>query len=84
MTLQPAHGRDYKSKAEILRDLASGKDFRLADIMSGGGYANYQDLIQSGQREVNVRYQRDRKVAVIKLSEATRLRSMLPADEIVG
>lgn len=41
-TLIPAYGRDYASKAKLLADWNSDKDFVIADIMSpwDGKYAN--------------------------------------------
>jgi hypothetical protein len=67
MTLTPAYGRDYKSKAEVLADFDGDKDFVVADIMSGGGYTNKADLIKQGITEVNIRYKRLTQVLVHKI-----------------
>jgi len=61
--LSPAYGRDYKSTAEIIRDWNAGKDF----MTPGGSYANRDDAVNAGLRSVNVRYDKLRKVAVLKL-----------------
>jgi len=66
MTLQPAYGRDYKSRAAILADLKAGKDFREA---FSGKPINLPQILGVAGAFVNVRYQADRKVAVIKRSE---------------
>jgi len=34
MTLTPAYGRDYKSKAEVLADFDANKDFIISDPTS--------------------------------------------------
>ena len=34
MTLTPAYGRDYTSKAKCLADWENGKDFIINDVMS--------------------------------------------------
>jgi len=67
MTLQPAYGRDYKSKKEILADLEAGKDFIVADMFSGfaGSYVNKPQLVEAGIRSVTVRYKQNRSVTVI-------------------
>ena len=69
MTLLPAYGRDYKSKKEIEADFAADKDFVVADISSpwDGKYVNRTQLVESGQKQVNVRYKQQRSVAVIKV-----------------
>lgn len=36
MTLTPAYGRDYKSKAEVIADFVSGKDFEANSPFSSG------------------------------------------------
>ena len=69
MTLQPAYGRDYKSKKEIEADLAADKDFIVADMFgpAAGKYVNRPQLIEMGQTMVNVRYAQNRKVTVCKV-----------------
>ena len=62
VTLIPAYGRDYKSRAAVLADLKAGKDF--IESMSGKPVDRYGLPF-----EFNVRYQANRKVAVFKRSE---------------
>ena len=66
ITLTPAYGRDYKSKAQIIADLEAGKDFILSQYGSpyDGKPVNKAQLMD--QRQVNVRYSGLRKVAVVK------------------
>lgn len=65
----PAYGRDYKSKKAIQADLDAGKDFTITDIVHPdcGRYINKEQLIEGNYTEVNVRYQRQTKVAVLKV-----------------
>lgn len=68
MTLTPAYGRDYKSKKEVQADLDAGKDFLVADLFSGGGgYINKPQILESGVRQVTVRYGQLRKVTVLQV-----------------
>ncbi len=69
MTLIPAYGRDYKSKKDVLADFDAGKDFQIADIFhpNVGGYATKQELIEGGEKTVNIRYKAMSQVAVVKL-----------------
>lgn len=70
MNLTPAYGRDYGSRAAILADLKSGKDFIIADMSSpyNGKPINNVGLVNVG-RDVTVRYSNLRKVAVFKVKE---------------
>lgn len=68
MTLVPAYGRDYKSKAAVLADFDADKDFSVADVFSSG-YATKSELIRQGIRHVNIRYARLTKVLVVTLSK---------------
>ena len=61
--LTPAYGRDYKSKAEIEKDLNTDKDF----IAANGQYINKSQLVEMGLKQINVRYGKLRKIAVVKL-----------------
>ncbi len=63
MTLTPAYGRDYKSKAEVLKAWDEGKDFVIADMFhpDSGRFCNKQDV----QESVNIRYKGLRQVCVI-------------------
>lgn len=52
----PAYGRDYKSKAAVLKDWEEGKDFR--DALTGR-YLSVRDNVQS---QVWIRYDKLRKI----------------------
>jgi hypothetical protein len=69
MTLVPAYGRDYTSKAAILADFQAGKDFIVRDMSSRYDRkpANRESLIQAGVTSVHVRYARLTKIAVVKV-----------------
>lgn len=63
MTLKPAYGRDYKSKAEVLKDWNANKDFRIASVERGGTYINKEDaskLVNSPK--IFIRYNRSQKI----------------------
>lgn len=64
LTLTPAYGRDYASKMAVIADLIRGKDF--VDSWTGK-LINLPQIQQEGYREVNVRYGKLRKVAVVNL-----------------
>jgi hypothetical protein len=68
VTLTPAYGRDYKSKAAVEADIRAGKDFvfNAYGDPGDGRYCNLQDL-QGKYKSVNVRYAKLTKVAVITL-----------------
>lgn len=59
----PAYGRDYRSAKEVRADWEAGKDFRIED-MRQSGYVNKAD--KPADVVLNVRYDRQRKVCVIK------------------
>ena len=67
MTLVPAYGRDYKSKAAVLKDFDADKDFVIADLFSGndGRYVNKSQL--KGQ-SVNIRYKNKTMIMVVKVT----------------
>jgi hypothetical protein len=58
VTLEPAYGRTYKSKAAAMLDLLAGKDFKGTDLARGmfGGYVNLADLEALGVKMARVRY----------------------------
>jgi hypothetical protein len=66
MTLVPALGRDYKSRAEVLADFNANKDFVLEDPRSrwDGKYINREQLI--GQT-VTIRYANLRKSISVRV-----------------
>ena len=65
MTLTPAYGRDYKSKAAVMADFDANKDFIIADISSkwDGKPANKTSLMAERVFSVVIRYDRLRKAA---------------------
>ena len=66
MTLTPAYGRDYTSKAKVIADFNSEKDFIIADIMHpySGSYCNKQQLVVSDY-PIMLRYKKLQQVCVI-------------------
>jgi len=72
LTLIPAYGRDYKSRKALLADWQGGKDFIIACY--GHRYdtkpCNRESMFQAGESEVQVRYGKMRKVAVIKVTDS--------------
>jgi hypothetical protein len=76
ITVTPAYGRDYKNKAQAVADWEAGKDFILQDISSpwDGKPINKEDAVRAGFREVNIRFQGNRKLVVVKVA-ATKIAS---------
>lgn len=70
INLVPAYGRDYKSKAEVQKDLDAGKDFTIADISHrfDGKPGNKENFIQERYTEARIRYSKLRKVSIFKLT----------------
>ena len=68
LILQPAYGRDYKSKKAVLADWNANKDFRIATFGPDcGRYINKDDTVYADQAyTLNFRYQRDTKVTVLR------------------
>lgn len=62
--LTPAYGRDYKTKAEVIAAWEGGKDFE-GDIFLGFRKVNKADIPKPCT--VNLRYKRNRSVAVVKV-----------------
>lgn len=58
LPLSGAYGRDYKSKAAIVKDWLDGKDFKTA----GGQYCSIRDF--DANEPITVRYAGMTKVAV--------------------
>lgn len=69
MTLIPAYGRDYKSKAAVQADMDAGKDFVVADFFhpADGKMANREDLLREGITAVMVRYKGKTLVTKVKV-----------------
>lgn len=65
MTLTPAYGRDYRSKAQVSEAFYSNQDFRIASIGSWmGAYVSCQEL-KGKETQVSIRYDKQRKVTVL-------------------
>lgn len=56
LTVIPAYGRTYQSKAKAWQDWQDGKDFQVADIGQGGRYINREDADRAGLACLFVRY----------------------------
>jgi hypothetical protein len=77
MTVVPAYGRDYPSKAKAVADWEAGLDFRIQDIGMGsadGRYVSVRDIPQISEAAgqpvtVNIRYKRLTMVAVVEPAE---------------
>jgi|WetSurMetagenome_2_1015567.scaffolds.fasta_scaffold926300_1 hypothetical protein len=69
--LAPAYGRDYKSRAEVLRDFAADKDFIVQTFGMRAVPVNRSGLVATGEREVNIRYDGLRKVVVVPVGSAS-------------
>lgn len=63
-TLTPAYGRDYKNKAAVLADFNANKDF-VQNGFASSGYVSKGDMNPGDT--ANIRYDKLRKVAVVKL-----------------
>lgn len=67
LSLKPAYGRDYKSKAEVESAWNSNKDFSNHTAGVRGKYINKSDAEAFGIKGVNIRYQNLNKVHSIKV-----------------
>ena len=69
LTIGPAYGRDYTSKAKALADWDANKDFTIHDLFHGGYVSKSQkdQLIRDGITSLILRYHMMTKVVVIKL-----------------
>jgi hypothetical protein len=74
MTLTPAYGRDYTSKRDMLADWNADKDFIVADMFSpwDGKPVNRQDIASTGETQVQIRYKRLEKIAVVQIAASDR------------
>ena len=65
ITVVPAYGRDYTSKAKVLADWNANKDFIIQDLFNpyDGKPANKSDL---RGYTVNIRYSNLMKILVVK------------------
>jgi hypothetical protein len=63
--LTPAYGKDYKSAAEVINAWRDGADF-VGDYQLGFQYVNQENIPKPST--VNLRYARERRVAVVKVA----------------
>lgn len=70
ITISPAYGRDYTSKAKALADWDSNKDFVIQDIRLSGYVSKSQvpDLIRDGINKIMLRYNKMHMVVLLKLN----------------
>lgn len=85
ITVSPAYGRDYKSRAAVQADWDAGKDFTIESIEFGPGRKiNKADADRAGLT-VMVRYQQMTKVFEVKQTvthEHTEVRRYSDGDSI--
>ena len=69
LTVIPAYGRDYTSKAQIQADWDANKDFIIQDMSSpyDGKYINKTNTTAEDFGSLKVRYNKLRNIVVIKL-----------------
>lgn len=67
--LTPAYGRDYKNMKSVIADFDADKDFILNNITDPdcGRYCNKSNLLKSIYTHANIRYDKNRKVAVVEI-----------------
>jgi hypothetical protein len=70
ITISPAYGRDYTSKAKALADWDANKDFVIQDIRLNGYVSKSQvpDLIRDGISKIMLRYNKMHMVVLLKLN----------------
>jgi hypothetical protein len=70
ITISPAYGRDYTSKAKALADWDANKDFVIQDMRLSGYVSKSQvpDLIRDGITKVLLRYNKMHMVVLLKLN----------------
>ena len=70
ITISPAYGRDYTSKAKALADWDANKDFIIQDIRLSGYVSKSQvpDLIRDGISKIMLRYNKMHMVVLLKLN----------------
>jgi hypothetical protein len=70
ITISPAYGRDYTSKAKALADWDANKDFVIQDMRLSGYVSKSQvpDLIRDGISKIMLRYNKMHMVVLLKLN----------------
>lgn len=70
MHLTPAYGRDYTSRAKVLEDFKSDKDFTLTLFGGRSTYANRTSLKdEPDSTHIQFRYAKLRKTFSVKLGD---------------
>lgn len=69
LNIIPNRARDYTSLAALIEDLATGRDFIVADVSSrwDGKPCNVHDLRRAGHKDVSVRYDKLSRKAIVSL-----------------
>lgn len=65
--LTPAYGNDYKNQGEVKAAWEAGKDFVINSIR-GTTYINKADAVNANYSSVQIRYSKNTKVMVLKVS----------------
>lgn len=60
--IEPAFGRDYKNQKDTIQDFNKNNDFLWM-----GKYINKKQLVEEGYTTVNIRYDKLRKVVVVRI-----------------
>lgn len=60
-----AYGRDYKSKAQALAEWNGGLDFTIRTL-GYPAYCNREDVERAGVYRVEIRYDADRRLVIIR------------------
>jgi hypothetical protein len=63
----PAYGRDYKSKAALLKDWNDNKDFQLEPQKQYVNKEQVQQLKENGITHLQFRYKKIRNVFILEL-----------------
>ena len=71
LSVVPAYGRDYKSKAAVMEALTTGQDFKISDMSSrwDGKPGNLEDFKREGVTRLTVRYGNLLKVMVVDVTK---------------
>lgn len=70
LSATPAYGRDYKSKAEVLKDWNEGKDFLGYSMIEGfDGYFSVRDLEELKKKfdAIQFRYKKSTQTFIHKI-----------------
>ncbi len=67
LDLQPAYGRDYKSKSALLADWLLGKDFQLIHTGQYTSVRDIETIRKNGVTALNIRYDSMRKKLIVNL-----------------